>query len=343
MSETKAAIRSIVSFLPEGRLTNEQLAQEYRDWDAEKILQKTGIRVRAIAGPAETSVDLGVKAGEKLLSSGACSPEDVDFLLFCTQSPDYFLPTSACIVQDRLGLRTDCGAFDFNLGCSGFVYGLYAAKGFIESGLAQNVLLITAETYSKFIHPRDKSARTIFGDGAAATLVSAVDAGAELIGPFVLGTDGRGARNLIVPAGGMRTRPTDQTKAEQTDALGSVRSEENLYMNGPEIFNFTIQAVPRAVQQLLDRAHLSLDGVDHFVFHQANKYMLDYLRKKIGIPQEKFCINLELCGNTVSATIPMALEGMRASGAVRPDNRLMLVGFGVGYSWGACLVKIPEE
>ena len=166
-----AGIKAIFSYLPTGELTNEQLAQELADWDAAKILEKTGIALRHIASPEECASDLGVAAAKRLFESGACAPDDVDFLLFCTQSPDYFLPTTACLMQDRLGLRTDCGALDFNLGCSGFVYGLALAKSLIETCTAANVLLITAETYSKFINPRDRSVRTVFGDGAAATLI----------------------------------------------------------------------------------------------------------------------------------------------------------------------------
>src|SRR5437764_7832335 len=154
--KTRACIKSIASFLPAGTLTNEQLAAELSDWDAGKILEKTGIAVRHVAAADECASDLGVAAARKLFESDACAPVDIDFLLFCTQSPDYFLPATACLMQQRLGLRTDCGAVDFNQGCSGYVYGLAFAKGLIESGAARNVLLITAETYSKFINPQDR-------------------------------------------------------------------------------------------------------------------------------------------------------------------------------------------
>ncbi len=172
----KAAIRAIEYYLPEKAVTTEQLSAEFPEWSVQKIDEKTGIQVRRIAGEDECSSDLGVAAAQKLFESGACAAHDIDYVLFCTQSPDYFLPTTACLIQDRLGIPTSAGALDFNLGCSGFVYGLGLAQGLIESGQAANVLLLTAETYSKFIHPRDRSVRTIFGDAAAATLVSAVEA-----------------------------------------------------------------------------------------------------------------------------------------------------------------------
>jgi 3-oxoacyl-[acyl-carrier-protein] synthase-3 len=335
---TKAVIRAISSYLPETCLDNDTLAKEFADWTPEKILEKTGVRSRRIAAPDECSSDLGVRAAQKLFEQHGVIPADIDYLLFCTQTPDYFLPTTACLVQDRLGLRTDCGAIDFNQGCSGFVYGLSLAKGLIESGTVKNVLLVTAETYSKFINPRDRSVRTVFGDGAAATLITGIESEDDLIGPFVFGTDGRGAANLIVPAGGMRQPVTDQSRVEKEDA-GNWRSAANLYMNGPEIFNFTLRTIPAAVNRLLTLSNVALDDVDYFVFHQANRFMLDRLRNKVGIAPEKFALEMETCGNTVSSTIPIALERSAASGELQRNARVMAVGFGVGYSWAAAMIR----
>jgi 3-oxoacyl-[acyl-carrier-protein] synthase III len=337
----KASIRAVASYLPEQTLTNEQLAADFTDWTADKILEKTGIACRRIAAEEECSSDLGVRAAEKLFATGVCKPEEIDFLLFCTQSPDYFLPTTACLVQDRLGLRTSCGALDFNQGCSGFVYGLALAKSLIESSVAERVLLITAETYSKFINARDRSVRTIFGDAAAATLITASQNGSDdLLGPFVFGTDGRGAENLIVTAGGLRKPISAATAEEREDKGGNWRSDQNLYMNGPEIFNFTLSTVPKSVNQLLARAECKLEDVDHFVFHQANRFMLERLRAKMNISAEKFSIEMEDCGNTVSSTIPIALERMALGGKLTPGQRVMLVGFGVGYSWAAGMMRV---
>jgi 3-oxoacyl-[acyl-carrier-protein] synthase III len=335
----RAALKAIASYLPAGTLTNEELAQELGGWDAQKILQKTGIAVRPIAAPDECSSDLGVAAAQRLFQKGACAPVDIDFLLFCTQSPDYFLPTTACLVQDRLGLRLNCGALDFNQGCSGFVYGLSLAKSLIETDNADNVLLITAETYSKFINLRDRSVRTIFGDGAAATLLSAVESDRELLGPFVFGTDGRGARELIVPAGGMR-RPVGCEQAVETqDERGNWRSERKLYMNGPEVYRFTVETVPKLLEQLLEKSDRQVEDVDQFFFHQANKFMLDRLRARTPIPREKFWVDLQDCANTVSSTIPIALERAHCRGRIAAGNNLALVGFGVGYSWAAAMME----
>lgn len=334
----KAVIKAIEYYLPDAVLTNAQLAVEYPEWTADKIEEKLGVAERHIAAPDQCASDLAIMAARQLFERNVCHPADIDFLLLCTQSPDYFLPTTACILQDKLGIPKTSGALDFNLGCSGFIYGLGLAKGLIETGQAHTVLLITAETYSKYMHPRDKSVRTLFGDAAAATLVHGIDAEESAIGPLIYGTDGSGAQNLIVPVGGLRQRVrTQQPLAE--DENGNLRSPNDLYMNGPEIFTFTLSAVPRAFKDLLAKAQLTSDDIDLFVFHQANQYMLEHLRKKLKIPEEKFCIAMRHCGNTVSATIPIALKQAVFDGRLKAGNRVMLVGFGVGYSWGACLIR----
>jgi len=334
-----AAIRAIAYHLPGGVLSNERLAGEFPGWTADKIASKTGIDERHVAAPSETSADLAEQAARKLFASGACAPDSIDYVLLCTQSPDYFLPTTACMLQHRLGIPTTAGAFDFNLGCSGWVYGIGVAEGLIASGQARRVLLLTAETYTKFIHPQDKSVRTIFGDAAAATLLDAVSEPEPAIGPFVYGTDGSGACNLIVPTGGMREPRTAESALIESDDQGNSRSRDNLYMNGAEIFNFTLKAVPQSVQALLERAALGVDQVDWFVFHQANQYMLDHLRKKVKIPAEKFPIVMRHCGNTVSSTIPIVLHHLQHEGKLQSGHSVMAVGFGVGYSWAAAMIR----
>src|SRR6266478_9997523 len=331
----RAAIKTIKSFLPEGKLTNEQLAAEFGDWHAGQIFSKTGVAVRGVAGANETASDLGVAAGQRRFESGACGPDEIDFLLFCTQSPDYFTPTSACVMQDRLGLKTDCGAIDINQGCSGYIYGLALAKSLVEAGTAQTVLLVTADTYTKFINRRDRSLLTLFGDGAAATLVRAVEADSELVGPFVLGTDGRGASQIIVKAGGLRCPPTAETAVEREDQSGNWRSDQNLFMDGADVFGFALKTVPQAMSELLEKSELSLEQIDFFIPHQANKFVLERLRAKLNFPAEKFWIDMEQSGNTVSSTIPIALERAIRQQRVKQGDRVALIGFGVGYSWGA--------
>jgi 3-oxoacyl-[acyl-carrier-protein] synthase-3 len=324
----RAYIAAIEYHLPQAQLTNDQLAADFPEWGAAKIAGKTGIHTRHIAAVDEMSSDLAVAAANKLFSSGVVKPGEIDFVLLCTQTPDFALPTSACLVQHRLGIPTTAGALDFNLGCSGYIYGLSLAKGLVESGQAKRVLLLTAETYSKLLDPKDKSVRTIFGDGAAATLVSADhDLVDERIGPFVFGTDGSGGPNLVCHHGGFR--------GETAEAAGHAA----LWMNGPEIFNFTLKVVPDAVRRLLAQAKMDLAQVDQFVFHQANLYMLEYLRKKMNVPEDKFVVALADVGNTVSSTIPIALKRSIGSGRIKSGHTIMLVGFGVGYSWGGVIVR----
>ncbi|WP_426483845.1 3-oxoacyl-ACP synthase III family protein [Flavobacterium sp. 2] len=330
----KANIKAISYYLPESILSNELINQEFPEWEIEKISSKTGINSRHISADDEFSSDMAVKAANRLFEEHNIDKSTIDFLLFCTQSPDYFLPTSACIIQERLGLNTSIGALDFNLGCSGFVYGLSLAKGLISGGMAKNVLLITAETYSKFIHPKDKSNKTIFGDAGAATLITSEKGFCELDN-FVFGTDGKGAENLIVKQGGLRY-PVSNENEDISDEFGNVRNDKNLYMNGTEIFNFTGEFVPQLTNSILEKSNLSKEDVDLFIFHQANKYMLNHLRKKIKISEEKFFIAMEDCGNTVSSTIPIALYEAQKQEKLTAVSNVILAGFGVGYSWAAC-------
>lgn len=333
-----AQIRAVATHLPERVLGNDELATLFPDWPAEKVLAKTGIHTRHVVGPDETAADLALEAGRKLIVSGAIAAEEIDFLLLCTQAPDYVLPTTACVLQDRLGLRRDIGALDFNLGCSGFVYGLSIAGGLITSGAARNVLLLTADTYSKYINARDKSVRTLFGDGAAATLISASDSGSS-IGPFVFGTDGSGANDLIVETGGFRRPRCAETAIENPDGMGNIRARDNLYMNGANVMNFTLREVPRTYRRLLDLTGLDTSDVDHVVLHQANKFMLDALQKKLGVPDERLPRYYETVGNTVSSTIPFVLNDLQANGRLERGMKVMMIGFGVGLSWAGTVVS----
>ena len=327
-------IKHISYYLPEQILTNEDLVKEFPEWTVEKIALKIGVNQRHIATDNETASDMGVKASEKLFAEYKIDRTKIDFLLFCTQSPDYFLPTSACIMQNKLGLSTSCGALDFNLGCSGYIYGLSLAKGLIIANIAKNVLLITAETYSKYLHPKDKGNRTIFGDAASATLISTN--GFAKIGEFSLGTDGRGAENLIVKTGAMRNiYPKNDLIFDENN---NPTSSDFLYMNGSEIFNFTSESVPCLIKNVLKKNKLTQIDINLFVFHQANKYMMNYLRKIIDIDKNKFFIYIENVGNTVSSTIPIAMKEAEKKGMLH--GNILLAGFGVGYSWGGTVLII---
>lgn len=334
-----ARIAGVATHLPDQILSNEDLATAFPSWPADKILQKTGIRERRIAAPGETALDLATAACRSLFDRQPDLGGKVDFVILCTQAADYILPTSACILQHRLSLPTSVGALDVNLGCSGFVYGLSLAAGLIASGSARTILLVTADTYSKYINSRDKSVRTLFGDGAAATIVTGEDAESASIGPFVFGTDGGGADRLIVPAGGFRMPQASGTAAETEDASGNIRSANDLFMDGGAVLNFTLREVPRTFRRLLAQADLEPADLSAVILHQANKFMLDTLQKKLGLEDAVVPRRYELIGNTVSSTIPFVIEQELAAGRLRPGSRAMLLGFGVGLSWAGTLVR----
>ena len=333
----EAAVKAISVYLPEGVLDNAELVRQFGTWTENKIYGKTGVSERRVVGDEKVS-DLAAAAGERLFEEHGIDRGSIDFLLLCTECPDYFLPATACIVQNRLGLRKDAGALDYNLGCSGFIYGLALAKGLVLGGMARRVLLITAETITRTIHPQDKSTRTLFGDAAAATLVeSSAERG---IGEFVLGTDGSGAERLIIPAGAWARPSSPETRVETKNKWGNVRTLENLYMDGPEILKFSMEVAPDCMNDTLERNGTSLEALRLVVLHQASHMMLVKLREVLAIPEEKFVFNIEKYGNTVSSTIPIALYDSMRSGRLGKGDSVLVMGFGVGLSWGGTVLHM---
>lgn len=330
-----AFINDIETYLPSRVLTNEELVGEFPEWDADKVAKKTGIKERHIAADNETSVDMAFQAALKLFGRDPHLKKCVDFIIFCTQTPDYRIPASACLLQNRLGLPTTIGAVDIDLGCSGFIYGLGLAKGLVLGNIAQCVLLLTADTLTKYFHPKDKGNMSIFGDAAAATVVSTQ--GFAKIDNFVLGTDGGGQEIINIKIGG--TRQPLPIHDETIDENGHVKSSDYFYMDGPEVFNFTLDSVPPLLDECLKKNDILKDEIDQYILHQANGYILNTIRKVYGVPKEKFYINMEHYGNTVSSTIPLAIKDARLLNIIHDGNRVLIAGFGVGFSYGACLLE----
>lgn len=326
----KAYITGLAYYLPENIEENAK----------NRLTRKTGIYKRHITGADVIASDLAVQAANNLFKQGV-QKEKAEMLLYCTQSPDYPLPTTACILQARLGLNKSCGALDYNLGCSGYIYGLSLAKGLIESGQVKNVLLVTSETYSKYIDPRDNSTKPLFGDGATATFVEGFETADSGLTGFVLGTDGTGFRKLIVPVGGM-VHPAAKTKmVEEADEYGNQRTNWNLYMDGSAISDFALDVVPDTMNQILKKTNRIKEDIGYYVFHQANKFMLEYLQMKCDLMGYPFWNNVAEYGNTVSSSIPLALNDMLHSET--PNNPLvMAIGFGVGLSWAGCLIDVSK-
>jgi 3-oxoacyl-[acyl-carrier-protein] synthase III len=331
----KALIKGIAYYLPEKILTNEHIVSLFPEWSIEKILNKIGISQRHIAAEDETASDMAVKAANKLFEEYNIERSTIDYVILVTQSPDYVLPTTACVIQDRLNLSTSIGAIDVNQGCSGFIIGISLAKGLIYGNMAKNVLLLTSETYSKHIHPKDKGNRTIFGDAAAATLVSTT--GIAEIGNFSFGTDGRGANNLIVKTGGQRFK--EKFNDLKFDANGNPASSDHLFMDGSEIVNYTLDYFPPLVSDTLAKNKLNLDDIDVFVFHQANKFIMELLRRKLKVDDHKFYRFYENVGNTVSSTIPIALYEALGEKKILNGSKVLLAAPGLGYSWAGATLK----
>ena len=308
----KAKITHIEYYLPERIVTNKDLVKDNTDWDFKLIEPKTGVLSRHIVKEDEPSSDLAVRAAEKLFEKNDIDRNSIDTLLFCTQSPDYILPTTACVIQEKLKLPTNTLAFDFNLGCSGYIYGLAVAGSMVSAGISKKVLLLCAETYSKYIAPDDRTSRTVFGDGGAATLITPSKT-AGMLGPFVLGTDGKGKDKIIV-------------------------RQQRLHVDGPAVFMFTMNKVPICVKELLAKSKKKISDIDQFIFHQASKVVIDNIVRILSLDESRVFRGYEKVGNTVSASIPIALKQAQEEECIKKGDLIMLVGFGVGYSWGANLV-----
>lgn len=337
----KSYISHLCYHLPETLLTNDELKNSFPEWNVTEMYQSTGVFSRHIAKPDETPSDLAFNASEKLFSENNLDRNTIDFILFCTQSNDYITPTTACILQHKLNIPTSAGAIDINQGCTGFLYGLSVADGLIKAGTANNILLLTAETSSRYINKKDKSSRFLFGDGSTAALISNIPGKLGLeIGKFVLGTDGKGFQNIIIKYGGARHALSEAASDEIKDEYGNIRTSSNFYMNGNAVFLFSINMAPKLIKQTLEKSNLNIADIDFFVLHQANKIILETIRKKLCIPEEKLIIDLETTGNTVSSSVPIVLANISNKEQIKKGNKILIAAFGVGYSWGATVLTV---
>jgi 3-oxoacyl-[acyl-carrier-protein] synthase-3 len=333
-------IRHISVALPEGELRNDDLARENPAWEMAQVTERAGVISRRVSAPGETAFDLSMRACDALVEETGLDLANIDAILYCTQSPDYVMPGNAHLLHAHLGLDDGVLAFDYNLACSGYVYGLAFAGSFADSGLASEILLVTADTYSKHINPGDRSARVLFGDGAAVTHISAGDgSGARIVAAQLL-TRGKGYEKFYIPAGGMRTPRGQETALEETDRNGNIRSPEDIHMDGLGVWAFVNSAVPAHVKAFLAGQSLTPGDIDLYVFHQASKMTLDSVAKALSLPEEKTYVNMAEVGNLVSASIPVALRGALDEGRAKKGDRVLLCGFGVGFSYGSVLIEV---
>jgi len=326
----RARIAAVVACVPPGIVRNASLVDHFGEAVAQ-VTKMTGVEARHVADGDQTTADLCEAAARRLFEAEQLDPKAIDALIFVSQTPDYRLPATACALQSRLSLRTGIIAFDVNLGCSAYPYALWLASMIIETGSARRVLLLVGDTISKIVHPDDRATAMLFGDAGTATLVELAEGDSPAT--FLLGTDGDGANNLIVPEGGFRSNsPADPRNTNPADTL---------FMEGGEIFNFTLRAVPILLRDLLLAAEIDADCVGAFLFHQANAFMIKHLAKKSKLPLEKVPINIDRFGNTSSATIPLLLVTEARELVMRDEGAIMvMLGFGVGYSWAGCATRI---
>ena len=328
-----ACIKKIATYLPEAIELNENLGDE-------RFISKLGIKERHLASNEESAGDLAFKAAENLFADQKIDRNEIDFIILCTQHPDYSMPTTACQLQDRLNLNKNIGALDYNLGCSGYVYGLALVKGLIETNLAKNVLLLTSSIYNKYINVNDRAIRPLFGDGATATLITAVESDQPFIDHFIFGTDGSRFENIYIPVGGSRNQPRYNPEVLETDDQGNKRSNYEVHMDGAAVTYFTLRTVPKIVDEVLKKSDLKREDIDYYIFHQANKFVMQHVQKKCGLENLNFYNDIEDIGNTVSGTLPFGI--IKTIKKISPQNlrRVMLAGFGVGLSWSGCLVDL---
>ena len=328
-----AAIRAVAGYLPPRVEKNDMSTR------AAKAL---GIEERHIASPDQAASDLATAAAEALFSRHPEAREGVDFLLLCTQQPDYPLPTTACLVADRLGLPKGVGALDYNLGCSGYVYGLALAKGLIEAGLAKKLLLLTASLYVREASPEDGATRPVFADGASATLLEGLEGEGPLLDAFVFGTDGGlGPKAIIQEVGGSRY-PHRTTEIKRIEDEHGSRTNADIFMDGQEVMLFTLREVPPMVEEVLAKAGLTREDLDYAVFHQPNKFMLDYVQRKCKLQKVPFFNDVSKTGNTVAASIPLGLERVLEEKEPEELKRVIMAGFGVGLSWAGCVADLSR-
>lgn len=329
-------------YVPKRRLTQAELAVRFGEEAARKVAESSGIWERRVANPDECASDLAFRAATDLLETRGIARTSIDLLIFATQTPDYLLPTTACLLQDRLGLPTSCAAFDINLGCSQYVYSMAVAHSMVSAGVARRALVLTGDTVSRILHARDRAVVPLFGDAATATLIEPVPAGQGFL-KFKLGTDGKGGPFLIWPTSGMRQLRSAETAAEVTDKGGNVRRKDDMFMDGAAIFVFTLKTVPKLVTELLAEARLSVDEIDLFIFHQASEMIVESSAKKLKIPREKLHYKLHDIGNSGGSTVGVALTDAWLAGRIKPGMKIVLSAFGVGLSWAGAVICWPDS
>lgn len=320
-------ILGVGHYAPEKVLTNFDL-EKMVDTSDEWIVERTGIRERRVAGEDEATSDISFKAACKALEMAKVQPEDLDLIIVCTLSPDTIFPSVACLIQDRLGAKK-AGAFDLQAGCSGFVYGLSVACQMASTGMHKKILVVGAEVLSKITNWTDRNTCVIFADGAGAAVVGEVEEGSGYINS-VLHADGSGGKYIIQPAGGTRMPASHETVDKNLHTI---------HMDGSEVFKFASRIVPKVANEVLEGTGLDIKDIDIIIPHQANARIINAAAKRLGIPVDKFFVNIERYGNTSAGSVPLALSEAVEQGLIKKGDNVLLIGFGTGLTWAACILK----
>ena len=329
-------VKSIEYYLPDNIVTNDDLHKEHPDWDLENVEERSGVYQRHIAGEDETAYDLSTKACDKLFQTD--NKSNIDGIIYCTQSPDYIMPANSFLLHDYLKLEDRVFTYDFNHACAGYIYCLAMANAFFKAGMANEILLVNADTYSKYINPKDRSIRVLFGDGAAATIVKKTVLGRGVI-DVDLGSFGSGYDKFWIPAGGQRLPKSDATSIELKDHKSNIRSQNDIEMDGLSVWSFINSVVPKQINDLLQRNNMDINDIDQFIFHQASQMTLNYIKKILDLDENRVFINIQDIGNTVSASIPIALKEAMNKNIIYSGSTVVLSGFGVGLSYGSLLME----
>lgn len=332
-------ITGIAAAVPGNTINNYEYTAHFPPEDVKEVVDKIGVFERRFALPGVTASDLCFAAAEKLISDTLINKEEIDVLIFVSQTPDYRMPATSVLLQHRLGLGKHVIAFDINLGCSGFIYGMSVVYSLMQQSGLRKALLLDGETRSRVYSPKDRKTAFIFGDGGVAALIEKDEKFGESF--FSLNSDGSRENLIKMNAGGYRNPSSIDTLQEKVvDEYGNIRSDEHGYMNGSEVFNFLIREVPPDIKNILIYAGVEKDKIDYFVFHQANAFMNSYLAKKLKLPNEKVPATIHKFGNTSSVSIPLTIT-TELQGKL-DDRKLLLSGFGVGMTWASCIFNVKN-
>jgi len=336
----EVGITGMAAAVPKNTIYNEHYTDHFGSEVVAEIVKKTGIKERRFVPEGMTASDLCYAAAEKLLEDKGVDKSEIDLVVFVSQTPDYRMPATSVILQNRLGLSKHAAAFDINLGCSGFVYGLSVVYSLVMQPHIQKALLLDGETRSKIYHPKDRNTAFLFGDGGIAALIEKDKK--FLNSYFNLGSDGSRESLIKIDAGGYRNPTSIETLQERVvDEHGNIRTAEHGYMNGADVFNFVLREIPENIENLYSFAKKDASAMNYYVFHQANRFMNDYLRKKLRLPKEKVPESISKFGNTSSVSIPLTIVDCLKD-KLQGENEILLCGFGVGMSWASAILHLKD-